>query len=272
MGTRNPSTGSHCVQREYDVDLFDVTRACFRRWYILLPLLLVTTWFSYDAYSSAKPVYYANTVIGFSPPSVRMDTPGPLSNEVRRNGLLDIGGAALVANLTALGLKDPAVVGRIIAAGGLPDYSAKVFPIVPPNPQLPLVMVEASSPDPATVPKTLELVTAQTEVTLRTLQQQANVPDDQMVSSFVVSPPGDPIGAMPTRTRSTMALFVAGAGLSVLVTVVADVLLSRRRRTQARPPDANMVDSAAVRPGGPQLSSQGSNGNTRATSSSTDTS
>ena len=32
---------------------------------------------------------------------------------------------------------------------------------------------------------------------------------------------------MPSRTRSTIAIFVAGAGLSVLVTVLADVLLTR---------------------------------------------
>ena len=102
------------------MDLFDVMRSCLRRWYILLPLLLVTGWFSYGAYSSAKPVYYSNAVLGLTPPSVKLDQP-TTSSEVRRNGLLDVGGASLLANLTALGLKEPSVIERVVASGGLPD-------------------------------------------------------------------------------------------------------------------------------------------------------
>ena len=73
-------------------------------------------------------------------------------------------------------------------------------------------MIEATNADPAAVTKTLELVLQQAEITLRTLQQQAQVPDDQMVAPFVVSPPSAPAAGMPTRTRSTIAIFVAGAG------------------------------------------------------------
>jgi hypothetical protein len=88
-------------------------------------------------------------------------------------------------------------------------------------------MIEETAADPADVSKTLGLVLEQAKVTLRTLQQQANVPEDQMVTPFVVSPPTPPAAAMPSRTRSTIAVFVAGAGLAVLVTVLADALLTR---------------------------------------------
>jgi hypothetical protein len=79
-------------------------------------------------------------------------------------------------------------------------------------------------------------VIAQAPVTLRALQQQAQVPADQMVTPFVVSPPNAPAAAMPSRTRSTVAIFAAGAGLSVLLTVLVDVLLTRfstRRKSRA---------------------------------------
>ncbi len=52
------------------MDLFDVARSCFRRWYVLLPLLAITAWYSYSTYSSVQPVYYANTIIGLAPPRV----------------------------------------------------------------------------------------------------------------------------------------------------------------------------------------------------------
>ena len=51
-----------------------------------------------------------------------------------------------------------------------------------------------------------------------------------------MSPPSDPIAAMPTRTRSTATIGVAGLGLAVLVAVLTDVLLGRfrKRRTLRR--------------------------------------
>jgi len=211
------------------VDLFDVVRSCFRRWYVLLPLLLITAWYSHQVYAAVKPVYYSQAVIGLAPPNFRVDQPAA-GQPVPRNGLLDIGGATLLANMSALGLREPPVVDRVVAAGGLPNYTAKLFPVPAATAPIPLVMIEESASDPAAATKTLELVTNEMTATLETLQRQARVPADQMVETFVVSPPTEPIGGMPTRTRSTASIFVAGLGLSVLVTVLVDVLLVRRRK------------------------------------------
>ena len=110
------------------MDLFDVARSCFRRWYVFLPLLLIVAWFSHSVYSSVKPVYYSNAVIGLAPPSTRVDNVAP-GVPLPRNGLLDIGGAPLIANMAAVGLREPSVVDRVVAAGGLPDYVSKMFPV-----------------------------------------------------------------------------------------------------------------------------------------------
>ena len=205
-----------------------MARSCLRRWYVFLPLLLIATWFSYSVYSSVKPVYYSQAVIGISPPSTKVANPAA-GAEIPRNGLLDIGGAQLIANMASIGLREPSVVDRVVAAGGLPDYNSRMFPGPANMGQLPLIMIEATNADPAAVTKTLELVIAQADVNFRSLQQQGRVPEDQMVAPFVVSPPSTPTAGMPARTRSTVAIFVAGAGLSVLLTVVVDVLLSRRK-------------------------------------------
>ena len=73
------------------------------------------------------------------------------------------------------------------------------------------------------------------EDTLKSLQQQARVPADQMVGMFVVLPPTAPTATMPSRMKSTITIFVAGAGLALLVTVLADVLLTHfKSRAQRR--------------------------------------
>lgn len=224
------------------MDLFDVARSCARRWYVFLPLLLIVGWFSYDVYSSVKPVYYANAVIGLTPPSTKIYN-APQGVSLPRNGLLDIGGADLIANMAAVGLREPSAVDRVVAGGGIPDYVSRMFPVPTGTSPLPIVMVEATAADPAAVTRTLELVIAQADVTMQALQQQARVPEDEMVTPFVVSPPGTPAAGMPARTRSTIAIFVAGAGLAVLVTVVLDVLLVRRKARKIRElPSAEEVE------------------------------
>jgi hypothetical protein len=229
--------GSFDDEGDIYVDLFDVVRSCFRRWYVLLPLLVITAWYSHQVYAAVKPVYYSQAVIGLAPPSFRVDQ-AAAGQPVPRNGLLDVGGAPLLANMSALALRQPAVVDRVVAAGGLANYSAKLFPVPETSPPIPLVMIEDAAPDPAEATKTLELVTNEMTASLESIQKQARVPAEMMVDSFVVSPPSPPIAAMPTRTRSTIAIFVAGLGLSVMFTVLVDVLLVRRRKRIEAGPQA----------------------------------
>jgi hypothetical protein len=184
--------------------------------------------------------------------------------EVPRNGLLDVGGATLVTNLAVIGLRDPSVQARVVAAGGKPDYWTRMFPVPASMPELPLIMIEATEPDPIAASKTVELVVAQADSTLRTLQQQASVPDDQMVKAFVVSPPSAPAAGMPSRTRSTIAVFVAGAGLAILAGLVVDVLLMRwkarrqkRQQTRVQTADGpDTVDGADTADGARQVHPQ----------------
>ena len=214
------------------MDLFDVTRSCFRRWYVFLPLLLIVAWFSHSVYSSVKPVYYSGTTIGFAPPSFRVEDL-PQGVPVPRNGLLDVGGASLIANMTTMGLRDTSVYERVVTGGGVP-YTTKMFPTPGGMQQLPMITVEVTAADPAKASTTLALVTNEADVTVRQLQRQAGVPDGEMVAAFVVSPPSPPAAAMPSRTRSTIVIFAAGVGLSVLLTVALDVALTRFRSRRLR--------------------------------------
>jgi hypothetical protein len=215
------------------LDLFDVVRSCFRRWYILLPLLLMTAYYSHNLYASVKPVYYGNAVLGLSAPSFRVENPPP-GAPVNRNGLLDAGGISLIANMGALAVRQPSVIDHVVRDGGLPNFSAKMFPVPATQAPIPLVMVEETWSDPASVTKTLEVVIKEFGATIRSLQQQAGVPDEQMVNTFVVSPPSDPAAGMPSRTQRTVLRFMTGLALTILITVLVDVVLVRRRRRRIK--------------------------------------
>jgi hypothetical protein len=197
-----------------------------RRWWVVLPVILITLWWSHHVYTAVKPVYYSSAVVGLTQPNSRLDQ-SELGVPVPQNGLLQAGGAPLMANLVVFGLRDPAVVTRVVADGGRSDYTAKMFPVDAGVQQLPLIMIEATEADPTAAAKTVELAAAQADPALKTLQQQAGVPDDQMVKAFSASPASPPAEGTPSRTRATVAVFVAGVALSVLLGILADLLLKR---------------------------------------------
>jgi H+/gluconate symporter-like permease len=82
------------------------------------------------------------------------------------------------------------------------------------------------------------------------------VPDDQMVSMFVVAPPVPPQAGMPSRTKSVITMLVAGIGLAVLAGVLADLLLTRlsirRKSRRRRPSEAAAAPESALPPNGTQ--------------------
>jgi hypothetical protein len=210
------------------VDLFDVVRACIRRWYVFLPLLLIAALYSLSVYNSVKPVYYSSATIGIAPPNEQLAFGEP-GVPIPRNGLMDLGGGNLIPNLLVLALRDPDIRDEVVKAGGTTNYSSRMFPVSGTSPELPLVMIDATDPDPTVASKTVQLVAAQADPVLRTLQQQAGVPDAQMVKPLVVLPSSPPVAAMPARTRSTITILAAGLGIAILMAVVVDVLLMRRK-------------------------------------------
>jgi hypothetical protein len=215
------------------MDLFDVGRACVRRWYVTLPLLLVTVLLSSLSYLSVETKYYGTTVLGVAPaaPPNSPAAGGP------SNGLMDTGGIGLVSNLVALGLQDDLVRRTIEAKKGLPTYETGVYSV--PGGQLPLVNVTVSGPDSEVVARTLDLVTEQSVLTLREVQDNAGVVEVAHAKTYQIRPPGPPEARKPQRARTTVAVFVIGLGLSVLGVIVVDSMIRRprRRATEGAEPD-----------------------------------
>lgn len=216
------------------MDLIDVSRACLRRWYIVLPILLATAAFVYHDYTSTKPVYYSNAVVALAPPNSQL----PFSTAgvpVPRNGLLDSGGPVLIANLAVLSWRDPSVVSQVVTAGGRPNYNVRMFPSPGTAAPLPIIMVEATESDAGTAAATVKAAIAQAEQVLHTIQQQAGVPEAQMVRALVASPPRAPVAGKPSQIRSSISMALAGLVLAVVLALVADMLILRRKPQTAIP-------------------------------------
>lgn len=210
----------------------DVVRCCFRRWYIVIPLLAITAWISHSYYTSIKPVYYCNAVVGFAPPNQVVQF-SPDGQPVQRNGLLEVGGADLIMNMAVLGLEDPSVKEKVVAGGGKSNFTVRMFPTPAtgngPQAELPLIMIEAEEADPASATTTVELAASQTDSILQAIQRGAGVADSEMVRAVQASQP-TPVAATSGRTKSFLVILMAGIGLAVLSAVGVDALINGLRK------------------------------------------
>lgn len=229
------------------MDGFDVVRSCIRRWYVVIPLLAVTAWIAHSQYTSVKPVYYANAVVGAAPSNQVVLNPD--GSPVARNGLLDVGGAELIMNLVVLGFDDPAVTAQVVAGGGKSNFTVRMFPGSPSSvgnqTQLPLIMVEATETDPTSAVKTVELAAAQADSVLTGVQQQAGVPDFQMVKAIQASRPQAVMGT-PSRNKSMLVTLAVGVGLAIMAGIGVDALINRLQkwRRERRLPDSPRSDTS----------------------------
>lgn len=218
------------------MDLFDVARITAKRWYVFIPLALITAFFAYQAYSGVKPQYYTSVSVGLVSPSVKdvavQSSPSDPVFQVS-NGLQDAGGVSLLANLLSIGLRDASVQAQVRAAGGSGSYSSEVFNL-PNAGQLPIVVVSSQGPSAQGVFDTVNLVAQQAEPTLRGIQAQAGVPDSRLISAFPLSAVPEPVGGLPGRTRETATLAVAGLAGAVVASVLFDAVVVRIGRSRRK--------------------------------------
>jgi hypothetical protein len=235
-------------RRERQVDLFDVARSCIRRWYVVIPLLAVTAWIAHSHYTSVKPVYYANAVVGAAPSNEQAQY-NPDGSSIPRNGLLEVGGMELIMNLVVLGFDDPSVKERVVAGGGSDNFTVRMFPGGPSSganqTQLPLIMIEATEPDQTSAVKTVGLAAAQTDSVLTGVQQQAGVPAFLMAKAIQASQPQS-AGGTPSRNKSLLVTLMFGVGLAILGGVGVDALINRLQkwRRERRMPHSTMSETS----------------------------
>ena len=163
----------------------------------------------------------------------------------------------MVANLTIMGLRDPATVAAVVAGGGSPWYTAKMFPVPMNTPGLPLIFIETSQPDPMRATKTMELVVAQADPALRMVQERASVPPDQFVKAIIGTPPTKPQAAMPSRTKSAISIVVAGIAFSMIAALISELLLNRWKSKRNQRSSVQLRSSSAPAP----RSDDGASGN-----------
>lgn len=234
------------------MDAVDILKICFRRWYVMLPILIGAAGVSYQLIETQEPTYTAAASYGLVQPGLTSATGGLERNPLGSDGS-DLVGAALEAQLNSRATQQR--LGSESTRGwgpGEPDngssYSVKI-PLYETTYE-----VRAFGPDEQEVQDVVNRVTEAAPDIADELQTRAGAPIAVRYEPFVLAP--TQVDMLPAT--STLKLVIAVMGVGTLVgaawSIVADRLLRRRRATggamaaQDGPAPAHTADDSLVAP------------------------
>lgn len=208
------------------MNMADTARGLWRRWYILIPGLLVACALTVGAWLLVKPSYHrsATELLIPSSGSFAPNTGNPFLNLDGLNGAADV-------MVGSLGGDD--VAGKIMG-----DYpNVKVAIGRDPANSGPALLYTVTASSDAESKTVLRLFVGKTDGVLDQLQNDQSIPEKYRVKAISIT--FDNVSTVDQKTRVTLTALV-GIGvtiLTILLTAAIDGLLRRRVR-----PDAPAVD------------------------------
>ncbi|RSM73225.1 hypothetical protein DMB66_04175 [Actinoplanes sp. ATCC 53533] len=249
------------------MDLWDMTKLLFRRWYFSLPMLLVTLALVAVASVTVEPDYSAKGHIQLIPPAGTTASDGE-KNPIK-NPWFDLGYEAL-GNATMIDVNKKSVLEQMVADGLTDNITVTME-------QVPLFEIEAVGTSSAQATASVQRVMDAIAAAVQERQQTLRVAKTETITTLKL----DDGSEVEVKNSKTMRVMVVAAGLGLLLTagftIGLDALLrfraSRRRgddddgagdgpaigsvhpekRDEAAPPKASFESTQVVtphRPGG----------------------
>ncbi|MDG4828830.1 hypothetical protein O7627_05860 [Solwaraspora sp. WMMD1047] len=107
------------------MDFLDLIRLMFRRWYVTLPVVVVTLGAAYAVGSAIQPEYKTSVAIVLVPPTVAVAAPAPGESPQPANPWLRVGESAM-AQAVQISTSAHDARSRVAAAGGDPGYQVEL--------------------------------------------------------------------------------------------------------------------------------------------------
>ncbi len=225
------------------MDLAEVVRVIRTRWYVMVPLLLLTVALTIGVDLSIPTKYQATSetsLLASQSATAGTDkVPGTgnafLSFDTSLNDTADFLVRRLGSNDAANDLKNLGVTETYAVA-------------LAANAQGPFMTLTVTGTNPEHVLTSMNTLTSYTAQQLEAVQAQAGVKPVDMIRSMVIVPPGPPTAQTKTKVQDVLGVAIGGLVMSFLSTFVVENILASRRRRRRRVPfgaDADDLDADA---------------------------
>jgi hypothetical protein len=202
------------------MDLAEIVRVMRRRWYVLLPGLLLTAALVVGAYVAVPVKYQSQSTVmllNSRKATVAFDGNPFLSTQTSLTGMAD----SLARNLNS-----DASLTALRGKGAAGTSFAKIAD----NAQGPLMWLTVTGTDRQAVLRSDQLLTAFADQRLQAFQSAQSVTSPAMIRMTTIVPPQNPVAQTKTRTEYLALAGSAGLVLSMIATFYAE---ARRRRGRA---------------------------------------
>lgn len=217
------------------MDVWRITVAAVRRWYVLLPLLALTAVAAVAAGRGVQPEYQVVGTAMLVPGRSLSQTPNPYGNVDDANAavVIVLGSAETRAKVAAEGL-NPNYEVASVSRSTLLNFS-----------------VRADTPESGIATGTALLKAAEKELTTR--QRDAGIPVSARYNITVLQEPSVSQVVTDGKTRIMAVVGLLGASLSLLVAVLFDDIVGlirrwRQRRNEARSRSSQEARESATPP------------------------
>ncbi|MEU3463653.1 chain length determinant protein [Streptomyces sp. NPDC006733] len=211
------------------MDLAEACRVVRRRWYVMVPALLLTLALTAAVYLTAPVTYRSQSMVALlnSQQAARDFDGNPfLSTQASLTNMADSLARSLNSDGSAADLRARGVEGA---------YQAMLAD----NAQGPLLVLTVTGTDPDRVLTSGQLLAAYAENRLRQFQAEQSVAPNAMIRMTTILPPNDPL---TQATRSTKSVVVAGL-LGLALSVAAAWFVDARRRPRPAPDPSPAPDA-----------------------------
>lgn len=213
------------------MDLVEVIRVIRTRWYVMVPLLLLTIALTVGVDRSIPTKYQANSELSLlasqsatTGTSTLPGTGNPFMNYgsslndtadflVRRLGSNDAAN-----DLKNLGVTENFAVALAAAAQG------------------PFITLTVTGTNPEHALTSMNTLTNYTVQQLAKVQEQAAVKPADMIRIMVIVPPGPPSAQTKSKTQGVLGVAIGGLVITFLATFVVESILASRRKRRRRVP------------------------------------
>jgi capsular polysaccharide biosynthesis protein len=214
------------------MDFGTLIRILVRRWYVVLPTLLITFLVAYTQVSSVKPEYTATGSILILQPAVDPAAPAPTT--ANQNPFAQLSAPLRTTAVVISGvLSDKAVHTQISQSGLSRDFTVTV------DPDAPVTTITATAGSPKVAVATVNGLMARFTTELQARQTASGVPPTQQLQTQTLSAPTGAEKDSSNRSRAMGAFAVLGVIAALCAALTAENVAGRRRR---RPPPTAAVE------------------------------
>jgi hypothetical protein len=206
------------------MNLAEIWRIILKRWYILLPMLLLAAVLTAGVDQAIAAQYQSTSMLSLL--ASQQATKGTATLPGTGNPFSSFDSSLNdTADFLTRRVNSSADAQQLAAQGVTGEYSEALAAS-----QGPFITVIVDGPSAAAAAAEMTTLITFTQQQLQALQEQENVPTVDMIRSAVIVPGGQPVAQTKSKLQDTLGAGVAGVALAFLVTLAAHSVLESRRR------------------------------------------